>query len=184
MTGSIKIVLGCMFSGKTTEVINVYKKWFSISKKAVCINFEGDTRYGDDDKLYSHDLSTVECIKVSKLKDVQIESILEGDIILINEGQFFSDLVEYCILWCEKYNKNIIVSGLDGDFQRKPFGPLLELIPYCDTVKKIHAFCKYCADGTHALFSWRISKENNQVVIGTNNYVAVCRKHYCELSSS
>jgi len=179
--GTIEIVLGCMYSGKTSEVIKVCKKWHSISRKAICINFEGDTRYGDDEKLYSHDLSTVQCIKVSKLEQVDLETIKTGDIILINEGQFFSDLIEYCLLWCEQYGKDIIVSGLDGDFKRRPFGKILDLIPYANSVTKLNAFCSLCKDGTHAPFTWRLSDEKDQIVIGSTNYIAICRKHYCEL---
>lgn len=183
MAGSIKIVLGCMYSGKTSEVIKECKRWGSIAKKAICINFEGDARYGEDEKLYSHDLSTVSCIKVSKLSQVDSGEIKNGDIILINEGQFFPDLIDYCVLWCDTFGKDIIVSGLDGDFERRPFGKILDLIPYANSVTKLNAFCKVCANGTHAPFTWRLSNEKNQIVIGSDNYVAVCRKHYNELKA-
>lgn len=180
--GTIKIVLGCMYSGKTLEVIKECKRWESISRKAICINFEGDTRYGHDEKLYSHDLSTISCIKVATLEQVDIESIKNGDIILINEGQFFPDLVKYCVLWCETYGKDIIVSGLDGDFKRNTFGKILDLIPYANSVTKLNAFCKVCADGTFAHFSRRLTNEKDQMVIGSDNYIAVCRKHYNTLN--
>ena len=181
--GTIRVVLGCMYSGKTTEVIKECKKWLSISRKAVCINYKGDNRYGDDEKLYSHDLNTVECIRASNLSEVNTESILAGDIILINEGQFFNDLIEYCLKWCEEYGKDIIVSGLDGDFKRRSFGKILELIPYSNFITKLHAFCSLCSDGTHAHFTWRLSKEQDQVVIGSDNYIAVCRNHYVQLQN-
>jgi thymidine kinase len=179
-TGTIKIIIGCMYAGKTSRVITEYKKWESISRKAVCINFVGDTRYGSDAQLYSHDLHKVECVKVNMLNQVNYEDIKDADIILINEGQFFLDLIEYCLLWCEKYGKNIIVSGLDGDFQRKPFGPLLDLIPYSDSVEKINAFCTICKNGTEASFTCRLTQETEQVVIGSDNYAALCRYHYLE----
>jgi len=178
--GTIKIILGCMYAGKTSRVINEYKKWESISRNAICINFAGDERYGADEAVYSHDLNKVKCVKVSKLAQVDLNSILSADIILVNEGQFFSDLIEYCLLWCEKYNKNLIVSGLDGDFERKPFGSLLDLIPYSNTVEKLNAFCTICKDGTKASFTCRLSDEKEQVVIGSVNYVALCRHHYLE----
>ena len=181
--GSIKIVLGCMYSGKTTEVIKECKKWTSISKNALCINYIGDTRYStdsNDTNLYSHDLHIVKCVMISKLSDVSIDLIKASDIILINEGQFFGDLIENCLLWCETYSKNIIVSGLDGDFKRKPFGKILDLIPYADSVVKMNAFCSLCADGTLANFTLRLSNEEEQILIGSKNYIAVCRKHYLE----
>ena len=180
-TGNIKIVLGCMFSGKTTDVIMECKKWFSINKNALCINYMDDVRYGTDDNLYSHDKEKIKCIKVFKLKEVSDEIIKASDIILINEGQFFEDLIEYTVEWCEKYGKNIIVSGLDGDYLRKPFGKILDLIPYCNSVIKLKAFCSICKDGTHAHFTARLSNEKDQIIIGTSNYIAVCRKHYLEL---
>lgn len=182
-SGTIRIILGCMYSGKTSEVIKECRKWGSISRKAICINFEGDNRYGDDEKLYSHDLNTIKCIKASRLEQVNLDSILGGDIILINEGQFFPDLIEYCLKWCEEYGKDIIVSGLDGDFKRGSFGKILELIPFANAVSKLHAFCSLCADGTHAHFTWRLSDEQDQVVIGSDNYIAVCRNHYLQLTS-
>jgi len=181
--GSIEIVLGCMYSGKTTEIIKECKKWNSISKNALCINFSGDTRYSineQDTNLYSHDLSNVKCLLVSKLSDVPIEIIELADVILINEGQFFCDLIDNCRLWCEKYKKNILVSGLDGDFQRQPFGQILDLIPYANHVRKMNAFCSLCKDGTLAQFTLRLSDEKEQIVIGSKNYIAVCRKHYLE----
>lgn len=180
--GSIKIIFGCMYSGKTTDVIRESKKWSSISKKAICINYAKDTRYGDDDQLYSHDLNNVECVRATNLSDIDDDVILSGDMILINEGQFFTDLIECCVKWCETYGKNIIVSGLDGDYKRRPFGQMLDLIPYADSVEKISAFCKKCSDGTPAYFTWRLSNENEQIVIGSTNYIPVCRKHYTELS--
>ena len=173
-----------MYSGKTTEVIRECKKWNSIAKKAICINFEGDNRYGNDAQLYSHDMNTVECIKVSKLIDVNLNLIKDSDIILINEGQFFPDLVEHCLIWTEQFGKNIIVSGLDGDFKRRPFGKILDLIPYADSVTKLNAFCTVCSNGTPAYFTWRLSNEQDQIVIGSSNYIAVCREHYNKLSNN
>jgi len=180
--GTIQIVLGCMFSGKTTEVIKEYQKWMSIHKNALCINYSMDTRYGNDDNLYSHNLAKISCQKVMKLSEVDETLIKNADIILINEGQFFSDLIEYCKKWCETFGKNIIVSGLDGDFKRRSFGQILDLIPYSDSVTKLSAFCNLCNDGTEAHFTLRLSEEKDQIVIGSSNYMAVCRRHYLEKS--
>jgi thymidine kinase len=107
------------------------------------------------------------------------ENILhKNDVILINEGQFFEDLVEFCVYWSEEHNKNIIVCGLDGDFQRKPFENISRLIPLVDTITKLTALCKVCNDGTPALFSHRITQETDRLVIGSKNYIPLCRKHY------
>jgi len=182
MTGSIKVILGPMFSGKTTDLIREFREWSSIKKKPLCINYDGDNRYGNvfENNLYNHNLMAVECIKTNNLKDIDNKLIINADVILINEGQFFHDLVEYCKLWCDTYNKNIIVCGLDGDYQRKPIGKILELIPLSDSIVKFSSFCAKCADGTRAYFTHRKSKETEQIVIGTNNYEALCRKCYLE----
>lgn len=180
--GSIHLILGCMFSGKTTEVIRHCRKWQSIHKKTLCINYEGDRRYGTDEKMYSHDLSTLECINVSKLSEVDLRNIADSDIILVNEGQFFSDIVEHVVKWCEELNKHIVVCGLDGDYQRRPFGNILNLIPYATTYEKLFAHCALCGDGTQAQFTWRKSGGNQQVLIGASNYTALCRFHYMQES--
>lgn len=173
---SIQIVVGCMYSGKTSEVIRECKKWNSINGKALCINFSGDNRYGEDENVYNHDLNFVECVKVCSLSQIEKKLIIESDLILINEAQFFPDLVEKCVEWCDVHNKKIIVSGLDGDFQRNPFGKILDLIPFADSVKKLNAYCSICKNGTLAPFTKRITNEKEQVVIGSTNYIAVCRK--------
>lgn len=180
--GSIKIILGCMFSGKTTALIREFREWSSINKQPLCINYSGDNRYGNvcENNMYNHNLLSVQCIYVSQLKDVDTSLIEKSDIILVNEGQFFPDLVDYCLLWCEKLGKNIVVSGLDGDFQRKPFGKILDLIPLAESVKKLNAFCANCANGIRASFTHRKSQEKEQVVIGTHNYEALCRTCFIE----
>lgn len=183
-SGSIKIILGCMFSGKTSEIIRECNRWNSINKNVLCINYVKDDRYGNDDNLYSHTKEHFNCKKVELLSEISENDIKEAHIILINEGQFFSDLIECCKSWCEIYQKNIIVSGLDGDFQRNPFGKILDLIPLADSVVKLPALCHKCMDGTEAIFTSRLSDESEQIVIGANNYVALCRKHYLDSSNT
>ena len=103
---------------------------------------------------------------------------------MIDEGQFFPDLKEYVVKWCEEYKKNIIVIGLDGDYKRNPFGQILDLIPIADNVMKLKAMCKLCSDGTEALFTHRLTTEDEQVLIGNSNYIPVCRQHYLEQNFS
>jgi len=181
-SGTIKIILGPMFSGKTTELIKEYHKWLSIGKIPICINYDRDNRYGDisENNMYNHNLANVKCIHAHCLKDVQQHIITSADIILINEGQFFDDLVEYCRTWCEQYGKNIVVCGLDGDFKRKAFGQIIDLIPLAEEVTKLGSFCAKCKDGTNGSFTHRISTETEQIVIGTDNYIALCRQCYIE----
>lgn len=181
-TGYLRLVLGCMFSGKTSEIIKEYNKSRSIDINVLCINYLFDTRYSDDNLLHSHDKFHVECIRVDKLADVSKFADLKNyDEIMINEGQFFSDLKEYVIDWVDNLNKRVIVVGLDGDYKRNKFGQILDLIPYADDYCKTHGYCTLCRNKTKAIFTWKYSSKNtnDQIEIGgTDKYVPLCRKHY------
>jgi thymidine kinase len=102
---------------------------------------------------------------------------MSADVILINEGQFFSDLYE-TVQDMLNYEKKVYVCGLDGDFERKKFGSILDLIPFCDKITKLTSLCSICRDGTAAIFSMRLTDEKEQTVVGSTNYIPVCRKCY------
>ena len=176
--GQINLIYGCMFSGKTSELIRECRRRLNIGQKVLGINYSDDKRYTDENYIVAHNLERINCIRVKYLKDIPISEIQQIDFIFIDEGQFFSDIKEYVIKWCEEYHKSITIISLDGDFQRNIFGGVFELIPYCDKITKLTALCKLCGDGTDALFTCRKSSENKQVVIGIDNYIPVCRKHY------
>ena len=74
--------------------------------------------------------------------------------------------------------KKIYVGGLDGDFERKKFGQILDLIPLSDKVTKLTSLCSICKDGTPGIFSKRITTETEQTVVGSDNYIPVCRTCY------
>jgi thymidine kinase len=103
--------------------------------------------------------------------------IRNSEVILINEGQFFDNLHEV-VKDMLKNNKVVYVCGLDGDFERKKFGEILDLIPLCDKVTKLTSLCSLCKNGTPGIFSMRISNEKEQTVIGSENYLPVCRNCY------
>ena len=77
-----------------------------------------------------------------------------------------------------KNGKKIYVCGLDGDFERKKFGQILDLIPLCDKVSKLTSLCSICKNGTPGIFSKRITTEKKQTVVGSDNYIPVCRNCY------
>jgi thymidine kinase len=77
-----------------------------------------------------------------------------------------------------KHGKKVYIAGLDGDFERKKFGALLDLIPLCDKVTKLTSLCSICKDGTPGIFSMRLTKEKEQMLIGNDNYIPVCRACY------
>ena len=102
---------------------------------------------------------------------------LNSKVVLINEAQFFPDLEDNVKLML-KEKKQVYVAGLDGDFEQKKFGQILELIPLCDKFTKFTSLCAMCKNGTPAIFSKRLTKEKEQMIIGSDNYLPVCRSCY------
>lgn len=175
-TGYLEIFIGPMYSGKTSKLLEIYKQYKFCNVPIEVINYSEDTRYHDT-MLSSHDEIMIPCIQTLKMRDVMNEErIQNAHVILINEGQFFEDLVPV-VLELVQLKKKVYVSGLDSDFERKKFGTLLDLIPICDKVTKIHSLCSLCKDGTAGIFSLRLTQEKEQKVIGAECYIPVCR--YC-----
>ena len=175
-TGYLELIVGPMFSGKTTRLINIYNEKYAENKNIKVVNFSGDTRYHDS-MLSTHDNVMIPCVFSNKIKDSYDENnIYNYDVILINEGQFFPDLYESTYDLVEKYKKEVYICGLDGDFKRNKFGSMLDLIPICDNVIKLSANCIRCKN--NAIFSKRLTQEEQQVVIGSSNYAPMCRSCY------
>jgi thymidine kinase len=179
-TGKLELFIGPMFSGKSTELIKNVRLHQVLNRNVLVLKPKIDDRY-DNNRIVTHSGEKEDCsISIDDLQNISIEIIQKYDIIVIDEGQFFKSLKECCLTWVEKYDKHVIVGGLDGDFLRKPIGEILDLIPYADSYKKLCALCKICNDGTLALFSKRIiNNKDEQVLIGgAESYISVCRKHY------
>ena len=176
--GKLELYIGPMYSGKSTELIKQVRLFKVINKRVLILKPNIDTRY-DANRIVSHNGEKEDSIVTDNLSDLSKEMLENYDIIIIDEGQFFSSLKETCLLWVEQYNKHVIIGGLDGDFQRAPFGEILDLIPYADKYVKLNALCKYCNDGTHGIFSKRIINNQDQILIGgSDSYLPVCRYHY------
>ncbi len=177
---SINLVIGCMFSGKTSHLINTAKINKLLDKKVIIINYISDTRYSSSDFVTTHDQISIKAIVCDGniLKLFENEEYKNSEVVCINEGQFFKNLVEFCVKACED-KKIVHVCGLDGDFRKRPFGEILNLIPHCETVKKLNALCLRCKDGTIASFTKRtVSSENLVLIASKDCYEAVCRKCY------
>lgn len=192
--GYLELILGPMFSGKTSRLVEIYKQCKFCNISVTVINHTIDNRY-DDELLSTHDKIKIPCIKTERLSDIWTEHIdidddlskitrvqdkfkvATSDVILINEGQFFEDLYEVVVEML-KEDKKVYICGLDGDFERKKFGTILDLIPLCDKVHKLTSLCSLCKDGTRGIFSMRLTSETEQTVVGSENYIPVCRKCY------
>jgi thymidine kinase len=184
MPGYLELILGPMFSGKTTKLLEIYKQNVFCEIETTVINHAVDTRYHES-MLSTHDKRMIPCIQLnhfSDLDDSQKSMIDKSHVILINEGQFFEDIVAFVKEMLQS-SKMIYIAGLDGDFERKKFGQLLDLIPLCDKVTKLNSLCSCCKNGTPGIFSMRLTDETQQTLVGAENYIPVCRvcyEHKCK----
>ena len=145
--GRLELIIGNMFSGKSTELIRRINREKSINKKILVINYADDNRYATN-AIATHDQLKVTSLKLKMLNDFNINFIPQYDSFFIDEGQFFPDLYDFVKRLVETFKKHVVVSGLDGDANRNTFGDMIKLIPICDTVDKLHAYCNKCNDGT------------------------------------
>jgi thymidine kinase len=173
-SGYLELIVGPMFSGKTSKLLEIYKQCKFCGISVTVINHTSDTRY-DEVMLTTHDQLKIPCIQAIRLRD--IIKLASSDVILINEGQFFEDLYEVTMELLQSHKK-IYIAGLDGDFERNKFGSIIDLIPICDTITKLTSLCSTCKDGTKAIFSKRITCEKQQTLVGSDNYIPVCRTCY------
>jgi thymidine kinase len=171
----LELIIGPMFSGKTSRLIDIYKQCKFCNIPVVVINHSSDTRY-DNLLLSNHDRVMIPCVQTNRLMTTY-KQLQDAKVFLINEGQFFEDLYEYVELLLKGGNK-IYVCGLDGDFQRKKFGQILDLIPLCDKVTKLTSLCSICKNGKPGIFSMRLTVETCQTLVGSDNYIPVCRDCY------
>lgn len=173
----IEIILGCMYSGKSTELLRRCNRYKAIGRDVLLINHIFDTR--TENYIKTHEDKKDHAIKCAKLMDiVETPDYINSEVVGIDEAQFFDDLLDF-VLYTEYHNKIVIISGLDGDSNRKPFGQILQCIPLCDSVVKLNAMDMMDKDGTPAIFSKRIVPSEEQVLVGaTDSYIAVSRKNY------
>lgn len=176
---SLEIVMGPMFSGKSTYAVSYVRRQKAIGKKVLVIKPNIDNRYSNESMLVTHDKEFISC-ELWDIKKPLIEHTCKNyDCFVIEEAQFFLGLKEYCRHLLLDFKKHILVVGLDGCAQQKKFGEILDLIPIATSVIKLAALCSYCKDGTPAPYSKKLEDSgNNQVDVGgSDKYIAVCLLH-------
>jgi thymidine kinase len=177
--GSLHLIIGCMYAGKSTKLIEIYNDVLDNDKHATILTHSLENRYSINE-ISTHDQHKIPCVKYSSIElfiENEANIIETSDVILVDEAQFFEDLLSILKL-VEKYNKTVFVFGLDGDFKRNKFGKILDLIPLCDSIEKITATCK--CDNV-AIFSNRTIHNETQILVGsTDAYEPLCRKCYIE----
>jgi len=175
---SLEIVVGPMFSGKTTYALSYIRRQQAIGRKVSVIKPSIDNRYTMKEEIASHDLQKI----TANTWSTDLELIVMGndntfDCFVLEEAQFFKGLRHYV----EKLlhmGKQILIVGLDGDAKQKIFGEIYLCLPLASKITKLNALCAVCCDGTEAPFTKKLTRDETLVDVGgREKYAAVCQKH-------
>lgn len=180
----LTLILGPMFAGKSSAILAKVRRARILGWNTLVLTSALDTRYQDSvTEVKTHDQEFLKALGVVSLLGVK-ESVMysQARLLIIEEAQFFKDLYEFVVHAVEVDGKDVIVVGLDGDSDRRPFGDILRLVPLADEVVKLTALCKRCGDGTAALFSALVVGEKTEQICvgGADRYEPLCRRHYLE----
>ncbi|WIA29953.1 hypothetical protein OEZ86_000051 [Tetradesmus obliquus] len=180
--GRLELILGPMFAGKTTALINRVKQVSApeAGRLAVAVKSSKDERYGCH-WVVTHDGRCMRCFTADSLaqfRDQLGPAYHKLAVLAIDEAQFFPDLAEFCAEAVDRDGKHVIVAGLSGDFRRQRFGQLTELMPLADSIRQLTSKCAFCS--ADALFSLRlVDAAGPQALIGGDEkYRAACRRCY------
>ncbi|MGH1364613.1 MAG: thymidine kinase [Calditrichia bacterium] len=170
--GWIEVVCGCMFSGKTEELIRRLRRALIARQKVTIFKPTIDDRYSED-HIVSHSEQRIKSVVVEKARDI-LDKSLESQVVGIDEAQFFDgELVDVC-LRLANMGKRVIVAGLDMDYRGMPFDPIPQLLAVAEYVIKMQAICVQC--GNPASFTQRTIPDEDQVLVGeVDMYEARCR---------
>jgi thymidine kinase len=175
-TGWIEVITGCMFSGKTEELIRRLRRAQIAKQKVKIFKPRIDARYSEN-SIVSHNEQSLPSILIDDIIEVLNHSD-DAQVIGIDEAQFFNEgIIHICNSLASK-GKRIIVAGLDQDYTGKPFEPIPQLLAIAEYITKQHAICVVC--GNPADKTQRKTSESERVIVGAADiYEARCRKcHY------
>lgn len=188
----LKLIIGCMFSSKSSTLLSEINRYKHITDKILVINsiLDKERISNEEDCIETHDHKRYPAIMVKRLNDIKTNTLYNNkynyaDIIVIDEAQFYDDLYDFMRteLFSKTNKKLFLVAGLSGDYKMEQIGDVLKLIPMADSIQKLDAYCIYCKDGTIASFTSKLivsdNSDNKQIEVGKDNiYSPCCRDHY------
>lgn len=172
--GSVEVITGSMFSGKTEELIRRVKRALYARQRVQAFKPRIDTRY-DPSRIVSHEAAHVEAVAVATSSSLEQRVEPETQVVAIDEAQFFDrGIVEVCERLANR-GLRVIAAGLDQDYLGRPFSPMPDLMAIAEEVTKVRAVCTVC--GGPASRSQRIVSESTTVLVGgVETYEARCRR--------
>lgn len=177
-SGSVEVICGSMFSGKTEELIRRMKRAQFAKQKIMIYKPAIDVRYSEKE-VVSHDAHKIPSTPINDPK-LMLQAIEEKvEVVGIDEAQFFDSCILEVVQELANNGIRVIAAGLDTDFLGKPFGPIPALMAIAEDVQKVHAICVKC--GSPAQHSHRLSRSSQLVVLGEKDiYEPLCRHCYNE----
>ncbi|MDD6467020.1 MAG: thymidine kinase [Erysipelotrichaceae bacterium] len=177
--GFLEVICGCMFAGKTEELIRRIKVLEFAKKKIIVFKPKIDNRYSDT-QVVSHAGSSVESVVIQNAREILDHVKEDTEVVAIDEVQFFDEeVVEICDLLAHQ-GKRVMVAGLDTDFRGEPFGVMPSLITQAEFVTKLTAVCVKCgapATRTQRMVNGKPAKYDDPIILvgASESYEARCR---------
>ena len=178
----LTVIYGPMFSGKTEYLLKVAEELTGAGKAFLILKPAMDNRYSEEEEIISHNGLSARCELVEESNfDQALAKLSEVAGVLVDEAQFFrsASLVEFIGEAADRLGKEVVVTGLNLDYRREPFGAMAELIERADETVKLTGKCYQAGCGAEAEYTVRTVLEDKQVVVGASEmYAAACEKHY------
>jgi len=172
-TGWIEVIAGCMFSGKTEELIRRLRRAMIARQKVIVFKPKIDNRYSERE-IISHSEQSLPSEVVEDASEI-LELAKNAQVVGIDEAQFFKMNIIDVVNKLANEGKRVIVAGLDQDYRGQPFEPMPQLLAIAEYITKTHAICVVC--GNPATRTQRKTLSKDRVVVGASDiYEARCRK--------
>ncbi len=183
---SLELLIGPMFAGKSSAIQSIIRRHQALGWNVFVVTHSMDTRYTIEPAIVNHDKVMMPAHATNSLMTLVNDPEYKGSrLVVIEEAQFFTDLVPFVLQTVDTLGKHVVVVGLDGDAERRPFGHVLDLVPHSDRVTKLTAMCKTCKDGTPAIFTFAARQDaaaaanDGRPCVGADEkYIPLCRKHF------